>query len=172
MKWEPIDFTITAEILVVFAKIERLTGKVEGVHLSRATPKLRKKNQARSVWGSTGIEGGSGSLAQVEAIMRDESVALSKKEQLEIRNALQAYKEIASYDPFSVSSLLQAHAQLMGGGLMLQAGSFRQTPVEVYITEEKTRAMPPWPIIPEAIRTKQVNETLHTIYFGCGDELL
>ena len=75
-------------------------------------------------------------------------VALSKKEQVEIRNALDAYAALLEFDPFSINSLLAAHAQLMGDGLMLGAGHFRQGPVEVYITETKTRAMPNWETLP------------------------
>ncbi len=159
MKWKPINFALTSEILTAYAEIERLTGKVEGVQLSRSTPKLRKKNLARTVWGSTGIEGSSSSIEQVEALMRGETVTLSKKEQLEIINALNAYAGVSSYDPFSLDSLLRAHAQLMKG-LMLNAGNFRQEPVEVYISEFKTRAMPSWQIVPQSM--EMLFETLRS----------
>ena len=126
---------------------------MEGVHLFRATPKLRARNRARSVWGSTGIEGSTCSVEQVEAIMRGKPVGLSKKEVLEVRNALDAYVKLPTYDACSIDSLLEAHALMMGGGLMLNAGRFRQSSVEVYITENKMREMPSWKIIPEAMAT-------------------
>jgi Fic family protein len=94
--------------------------------------------------GSTGIEGNSCSVAQVEAIASGQPVALSKKEQLEIRNALEAYDALPSLHPFSIHSLLDAHRMLMGNGLLLVPGKFRQGPVEVYVTETKTRSMPAW----------------------------
>jgi len=153
MNWKPAYFTISPNILAVFADIERLIGRIEGVQLFRATPKLRARNRARSVWGSTGIEGSTSSIEQIEAIMRGEQVGLSKKELLEIRNALNAYAKLPTYDPCSIDSLLTAHALMMGGGLMLSAGRFRQNSVEVYITENKTREMPSWKIIPESIET-------------------
>ena len=147
MDWKLTDVTLSAEIVRKLAEIEQLIGKVEGLQLSKPIPTLRAKNRARSVRGSTGIEGNSSSLEQVEAIVRGESVALSQKEQLEIRNALEAYDSLPTFDPFSVEALLQAHGVLMGGGLMLGAGRFRTGSVEVYMTETKTRVTPSWEII-------------------------
>jgi len=162
VNWKPSDFKITPEILAAFADIQRLTGRVEGVQLFRAAPKLRARNRARSVWGSTGIEGSTCSIAQVEAIMRGEPVGLSKKELLEIRNALDAYADLSTYDPYSIDSLLKAHGLMMGGGLMLSAGFFRQSSVEVYVTEDTTRVMPSWKIVPEAMETIFANLQIST----------
>jgi Fic family protein len=41
----------------------------------------------------------------------------------------------------------------MRGGLMLGSGHFRQSSVEVYITENEMREMPPWKIIPDVMGT-------------------
>jgi Fic family protein len=151
MNWELTNCTLSSDIVRKLSRIEQLTGKVEGLQLSRPTPKLRAKNRARSVHGSTGIEGNSSSVKQVEAIARGEAVALSQKEQLEIRNALEACNALPDFDPFSVESLLDAHKILMGGGLLLSAGRFRTGPVEVYVTETETRAMPAWDTIESAM---------------------
>lgn len=134
------------------AEIERSIGKVEGLQLSRPVPKLREKNRARSVSGSTGIEGNRCTAEQVEAIARGETVAVPKTELLEVKNALAAYEALPEYDPFSIESLLSAHACLMGGGLMLSPGRFRQSSVEVYITEDKTRVMPDWKKVEPSMR--------------------
>jgi Fic family protein len=92
--------------------------------------------------------------------MRGNPVGLSRKEQLEIRNALDAYAHLTVYDSCSIESLFKSHALMMGGGLMLGAGCFRQSSVEVYITEDQTRVMPSWKIIPEAMET--IFSTLRT----------
>lgn len=136
--------SLSAEILQKMAGIERLIGKMEGLQLSKPVPKLRAKNRARTVRGSTGIEGNGCSVAEVEAIARGETVAVLRTDLLEVKNALAAYEALPEYDPFSIESLLSAHACLMGGGLMLAPGRFRQSSVEVYITEDKTRVMPDW----------------------------
>ena len=147
MEWELTDLAFSAECIQKLAEVEQLIGKVEGLLLSRPTPKLRRKNRARSVRGSTGIEGNSCTVEQVEAIASGEPVTLSKKEQLEIRNALEAYDALPEFDPFKTDSLLDAHRKLMGNGLELAPGSFRQGPVEVYVTETTTRSMPRWETI-------------------------
>jgi Fic family protein len=134
------------------AAIQQLIGKLEGLRFARPVPKLREKNRARSVRGSTGIEGNRCSVAQVEAVARGEVVALSQKEQLEIQNALGAYAALPEFDPFSVDSFLSAHRMLMGNGLELAPGRFRTGPVEVYITETETRAMPPWETVAASMR--------------------
>lgn len=134
---------LSPELLRKTGEIERLLGRVDGLQLSRPVPKLREKNLARTVRGSTGIEGNRCSLEQVEAIARNETVAVSKKEQLEVKNALDAYALLSKYDPFSIESLLDAHTRLMSG-LMLGTGRFRKSSVEVYITEDQTRMMPDW----------------------------
>ena len=165
MSWKFTDVSLSSDILRTLAGIEQLIGKVEGLQLSWPVPKLREKKRARSVRGSTGIEGNSSSVEQVEAIVRGEAVALSQKEQLEIRNALDAYNALPQFDPFSVESLLDAHRMLMGGGLLLSAGCFRTGPVEVYVTETKTRAMPAWEVIEPAMI-----DILETV--RCGEELM
>jgi len=140
----------TPDLLSAVATVERLIGKVDGLQLARAVPRLRRENRIRSVWGSTGIEGNTATVDQVEALMRDEEVALPRSEKIEIRNALRAYGALETFDPYSSVSLLEAHAMLMGNGLMLSAGHFRRGPVEVYVTETTTRSMPHWQLVESA----------------------
>ncbi|MFA6174600.1 MAG: Fic family protein [Kiritimatiellales bacterium] len=152
MNWNLTEFSLSMTGVQKLAFIQQLIGKLEGLQFSRPVPKLREKNRARSIWGSTGIEGNRCSVEQVEAIVRGETVALSQKEQLEIRNALEAYAALPEFDPFSVDSFLNAHKKLMGNGLELAPGIFRRDPVEVYITETETRAMPPWETVEPSMR--------------------
>jgi Fic family protein len=152
MGWSITEVNFSEVGFQKLASIQQLIGRLEGLQFSRPVPKLRDKNRARSVRGSTGIEGNRCSVEQVEAIVRGETVALSEKEQLEIRNALEAYAELPEYDPFSVDSFLSAHRMLMGNGLELAPGIFRRGPVEVYVTETETRAMPPWETVEPSMR--------------------
>jgi len=152
MNWSLTEFSLSSAGFRTLAEIQQLIGRLEGLQLSRPAPKLRDKNRARSIRGSTGIEGNRCSVEQVEAIVRGETVALSQKEQLEIRNALEAYAALPEFDPFSIDSFLKAHRMLMGNGLELAPGIFRRGPVEVYITETETRAMPPWETVEPSMR--------------------
>jgi Fic family protein len=151
MNWSLSAFNLSIASVQKLAAIQQLIGRLEGLQFSRPVPKLREKNRARSVRGSTGIEGNRCSVEQVEAIVRGETVALSQKEQLEIRNALEAYAALPEFDPFSIESFLTAHRKLMAG-LELAPGHFRTGSVEVYITETETRAMPPWETVEPSMR--------------------
>ena len=134
--------TISQPIIASMMEIAGLVGKVEGLALAKPSPKLRHNNRLRTIRGSVGIEGNSCSEAQVEAIAAGKPVPVSELEQLEVRNALDAYAVLRSFDPFSLDSLLSAHAQLMKDGLLINPGRLRESPVEVYITENRTRPMP------------------------------
>lgn len=152
VNWKLTELTFSAESIQKLAEVEQLIGKVEGLQLSRPVPKLRQKNRAKSIRGSTGIEGNSCSVEQVEAIAAGERVALSKKEQLEIRNALEAYDALPNFDPLSIESLLDAQKILMGNGLELAPGRFRKDSVEVYVTETETRVMPRWETVEPSMK--------------------
>jgi Fic family protein len=151
MIWSTTEFKLSVAGVQKLTYIQQLIGKLEGLQFSRPVPKLREKNRARSVRGSTGIEGNRCSVKQVEAIVRGETVALSQKEQLEIRNALEAYAALPEFDPFSIESFLTAHRKLMAG-LELVPGRFRTGSVEVYITETETRVMSPWETVEPSVR--------------------
>ena len=124
-------------------------GRVEGMALAKPSPKLRRANRVRTIQGSVGIEGNTCSVAQVGAISDGKAVAVPELERIEVKNALEAYAALSSFDPFTMESLLDAHTRLMGNGLLVLPGRFRQAPVEVYITETQTRAMPPPDVVPE-----------------------
>ncbi len=124
-------------------------GRVEGMALAKPSPKSRRDNRVRTIQGSVGIEGNTCTVAQVEAISAGKVVAVPELERIEVKNALEAYAALSSFDPFSLESLLAAHARLMGNGLLVLPGRFRQAPVEVSITETQTRAMPPPGVVPE-----------------------
>lgn len=93
-----IPLTISPEIIQKIAEIEKLIGRIEGIKLTKPTPKLRKNNLIKSVQGSTGIEGNSCTVEQVQAIINKQPVPLSQKEQLEIKNAIDTYNIISEFD--------------------------------------------------------------------------
>lgn len=133
---------MNSAIIALMMEIAEMVGKVEGMTLARPSPRLRHNNRIRTIQGSVGIEGNSCSVAQVEAISEGKRIPVPELEQLEVRNALEVYAMLSSFDPLSMDSLLSAHEQLMGGGLVLTPGRLRKGPVEVYITENTTRLMP------------------------------
>ena len=164
-----------SSIIGLMMEIAKLVGRVEGMALAKPSPKLCHNNRVRAIHGSVGIEGNTCSVAQVEAIANGKPVAVSELEQIEVKNALEAYAALSLFDPYSIASLLSAHALTMGGGLMVNPGRLRNGAVEVYITENQTRMMPPCEKVPELMKTLFVslqsaeeNILLKTVRFHFG----
>lgn len=92
---------------------------------------LRKDNRLKSIQSSLAIEANSLSLQQVTDIINGKKVVGDVREILEVKNAWAAYEKIEHYDPFSLDSLLEAHA-LLSNQLVKDSGVFRTMQVNVY----------------------------------------
>ena len=144
-----LPYELSHSLVDLMMEIAGLVGRVEGLALAKPSPKLRHNNRIRTIQGSVGIEGNTCSVAQVDAIAEGKRVPVSELEQIEVRNALESYAALASFDHVSIDSMLSAHALLMGNGLIINPGHFRKGPVEVYISENQTRLMPHQDLVPD-----------------------
>ena len=90
-----------------------------------------KDNRLKSIQSSLAIEANSLSLQQVTDIINGKKVVGDVREILEVKNAWAAYEKIEHYDPFSLESLLEAHA-LLSNQLVKDSGVFRTMQVNVY----------------------------------------
>jgi len=124
------SFTISPSILDDIASIERLIGRIEGLHQPKPQPYLRKSNRVRTVQGSLAIEGNTLNLDQVTALMEGKVVIGQKDEVKEVINAINVYDHVADFDPFSIKSMLQAHGMMMSE-LVATAGCWRQSNVGI-----------------------------------------
>ncbi len=98
----------------------------------------------RTIQASLAIEGNTLELEQVTAILKGIRVSGSKRELLEVQNAIQAYDLIDSFEPYSSKSLRQAHGILMSG-LMSDAEKWRQANVGVFHEKIIWRFTRPFP---------------------------
>jgi len=124
------SFQITGQILDRIAAIERLIGRVEGLDQAKPQPHLRKSNRIRTVQGSLAIEGNTLSEGQVTALFEGRTVLGNKNEIREVQNAIEVYRRMDEFHPYSLRSLLRAH-RLMMGGLLPSAGTWRSGNVGV-----------------------------------------
>jgi Fic family protein len=92
---------------------------------------LRKANRIKSIQSSLAIEANSLSLQQVADIINGKKIIGDAREIQEVKNTWAAYEKIGQYDPFSLDSLLHAHA-LMSNRLLKDSGTFRTMQVNVY----------------------------------------
>ena len=135
-------FKITSTILSQVAQISELISDIKHIEAKKITPKLRKKNLVRSITGSLQIEGNSFSEEKVTAVLDGKRVLGSLKEVEEVRGAIKAYEQIASYDYTKLADLLQSH-KLMMDTLLTNAGEFRSGNVGVYGRDGVSHVAPP-----------------------------
>lgn len=141
-------FTLDAKMLRLCTEITRSLGRLEGLHIAKPEPKLRKLNRVRTIQASLSIEGNTLAIDQVTAIFEGKRVLGPRREILEVQNAIKAYDQIHSYSPHSAKSLKQAHATLMQG-LIQDNGKWRTRNVGVFQDEKVAHAAPQSKRVPE-----------------------
>ena len=140
-------FTLNLKLLNLCTEIARLLGRLEGLHVSKPAPKLRKSNRVRTIHGSLAIEGNTLALDQVTAILEGKRVLGSHREILEVQNALKAYDQISKYVPHSTKSLKHAHNILMHD-LVEDAGKWRSKNVGIFHGDKVKHAAPQAKLVP------------------------
>jgi len=124
-------FDITPHIESLALEIVGLLDKMPALDTDAKFLRLRKNNRIKSIQSSLAIEANSLSLQQVADIINGKNVTGDSREIQEVKNAWTAYEKIGQYDPFSLDSLMQAHA-LMSDRLVKDPGMFRTMQVNVY----------------------------------------
>jgi Fic family protein len=135
-------FSLSAAALASFAEIMRRLGQHDGLSRPRPQPQLRKQNRIRTVRSSVAIEGNSLTEDQVTAILDERRVVGSKREILEVQNAIAVYEGAAKLDPTREAHLLGAHARLMRD-LIADAGRYRTRGVGVFHGSRVAHVAPP-----------------------------
>ncbi len=104
--------------------------------------RLRRVATARTVQGSLQIEGNTLSLDQVTALLEGKRVLAPPRDIQEIQNAIEAYENIGTWDPWSKDDLLAAHQTLMKG-LIIDPGQFRSGSAGIKRGETLVHIAPP-----------------------------
>lgn len=123
-------YKLTTNILNLVAKISEVLGKINSLAITVPKPKLRKKNHIRTIKSTLAIEGNTFNEEQITAILENKKVIGSKKEILEVKNAIALYQEISHFSSTSVQSFLKAHDTLMKN-LIESSGKFRSKNVGI-----------------------------------------
>ena len=93
-------FTLTSKIVQLCTEIARSLGQYEGLHITKPEPKLRRSNRLRTIQASLAIEGNTLAIDEVTAILDGRKVVGSKREILEVQNAIKAYDQMAEFQPY------------------------------------------------------------------------
>ena len=140
-------FTITPEILNFTYEIAADLERIDIIREKALTPQLRKENRIKTIHSSLWIEANSLTLEQVTAIVDGKRVAGSKKDILEVKNAIVAYDELLECNPYSEKDLLTQHGLLMKG-LVENAGKYRNASVGVFEGNTPIHVAPPHQRVP------------------------
>lgn len=123
-------YEITSTILGYVSSISEKFGEVNASFLVKTSPKLRKKNQIKTIHSSLQIEGNTLTQEQITAILEDKTVIGSAKDIKEVQNAIVVYESISKFQFDSLPSFLKAHYTLMDG-LIDKPGSFRKKSIGI-----------------------------------------
>jgi Fic family protein len=144
-------YKLTDKMLMLCGEIYRFIGRYEGLSQPVPSPRLRRENRIKTVYGSCAIEGNTLNLQQVTDILNQRHVVGPKKDITEVTNAIQAYLRIHEYNPRSEDALLEAHFDLMKG-LLPDAGKWRTGSVGVLRGNEMIHMAPSARRVPGLIK--------------------
>ncbi|WP_400259695.1 Fic family protein [Candidatus Methanomassiliicoccus intestinalis] len=146
-KYEP-PYSLTPRIIDLITEISENIGRISIQQQINSDIQLRKDNRIRTIHASLAIENNSLSLEQVTDILGGKKVRGPASEILEVKNAIDAYNVLDTFNPDSVKDLLKAHRILMKG-LVKEAGRFRSGSVGVFQDEILIHMAPPAEIVPQ-----------------------
>ncbi len=135
-------YTITEEILNLVGSISEKLGEVKSARLTKPPAELRKRNRIKTIQASLNIEGNTLSVEQVSDLINNRRVLAPEKDILEVKNAINTYSKLHTFDVYSSESLLEAHKMLMNG-LVRNAGKLRDTSVGIVKGDNISHIAPP-----------------------------
>ncbi len=141
-------YSLNSKMLQLCTEIARVLGWLEGSHVSKPAPKLRKSNRVRTIQASLAIEGNTLAMDKVTAILEGKRVIGPAREILEVQNAIRAYESMGNFQPHSPKSLRAAHGILMAD-LIEDAGKWRAKNVGVFQGAKVAHAGPPAKRVPD-----------------------
>lgn len=85
----------------------------DAVYADTKSVRLRKENRIRTIRSTLAIENNSLTLEQITAIIEGKRVIGSINEIQEVKNAIQVYEMLFSFNSYSEKDLLKAHKLMM-----------------------------------------------------------
>jgi Fic family protein len=138
-------FHISPKILNLVSSISVILGRIESLTVSIPGPKLRKENRIKTIKSTLAIEGNTFTEEAISTILENKRVLGTKKEILEVKNAIVLYESIDKFKPDAMKSFLLAHSILMNN-LVSNAGKFRNRNVGI-IKGKTVKHVAPKPIL-------------------------
>jgi Fic family protein len=115
--------------------------------LIRPEARLRRENRIKTIQSSLAIEGNTLNIENVTAILEDKRIIGPPKDILEVQNAIKAYDELRTFNPYKKEDLLKAHKLIMRG-LVENAGQFRKSQVGIMKGKNVAHIAPTFDMVP------------------------
>ena len=141
-------YQVTNEAIFLIAEISEILGELGATTLKKPSVELRKKNRIRTIKSTLAIEGHSFDEAQVTAVLEKKRVIGTRKEILEVQNAICLYEAMDRFKSYRVKDFLRAHKILMKG-LLSDAGHFRTKNVGIFDKQEVKHIAPKPSFVPQ-----------------------
>lgn len=146
LKMKP-PYETSSSILRLIASISEKIGEVNANLLNNPSPKLREQNRIKTIHSSLKIEGNTLTEEQITALVENKRVIGSKKDVLEVLNAIKIYENLEEYKPTNEQSFLKAHKSLMQG-LTEDSGRYRSQSVGIVKGSKVEHLAPPFGNVP------------------------
>ncbi|RUA31151.1 MAG: Fic family protein [Bacteroidetes bacterium] len=117
-------YTITENILQLVVSISEKLGVINATHLHKPPTELRKKNRIKTIQASLEIEGNTLTEEQITALLNNKRILAPQKDIVEVRNAINVYEQLDSFNPMQLQDLKKGHAIFMHS-LIEDAGKLR-----------------------------------------------
>ena len=135
-------YEITSKILELISSISEQIGEIKAARLIKPPTELRKRNRIKTIQSSLEIEGNTLTIEQITDLINNKRVLAPKKDILEVKNAIQVYSKLDTFDAYKLDSLCAAHKLLMNG-LIDNPGQLRKTSVGIVKGEDLAHIAPP-----------------------------
>jgi len=140
-------YEITSSILKLITSISEKIGEANANLLNKPSPKLRKQNRIKTIHSSLKIEGNILTEEQITALIENKRVIGSKKDIVEVLNAIKIYENLDIYKPSNEKSFLKAHKNLMEN-LIEDSGKYRKQSVGIVKGSKIEHVAPPFGNLP------------------------
>ena len=140
-------YSIDDEIIDLIVRISRRAQSVTDYQTSNPNPRLRKQNRIRSVYSSCAIEANSLTADQISDMMDGRRVVGPEKDIKEVRNAIEAYSMLGTFDSYDLNYYLKMHG-VMAHDTVAEAGMFRTCGEGVYSGSRLVFMAPPPELVP------------------------
>lgn len=139
-------YEITSRIIELISLISEQIGEVKSARLVKPSTELRKKNRIKTIQSSLEIEGNTLTIEQITDLFDKKRVLAPKKDIVEVKNAIETYALLNTYNAYDLDSMLSAHKVLMNG-LIENPGQIRTSNVGIVKGEELAHLAPPGELV-------------------------